>query len=183
MTGRRMLQPLVIVGAAALSMLIVGASLAHGMGVLHRQQRVAHMLDDRTAVVNTAIAEGRFAAAHLASERSRATALAEAIPPTVDDQSILASAVSASLGSGVTMSDEQRGAASVDGAGVTSVSVTLDVNAATAGALVDFAGALERQPRRFVISELEFSSEGGATLHATGSVFTAPATAGIAPPP
>jgi hypothetical protein len=179
MNGRIRLPAVMAVVAAVMSVLLVGAAFDHGLAAMHRQQRLAALLDRRTAVVNAAIAHGRFAAAHRISERSRAAALTGAIPPTVDDQSILASAVTASAAAKVTLADEQRAASSVSGSGLARVPVTLDVNAGGAEPLVAFAGVLQEQPRRFVLSALEFSSEGGATLHLTGSVYTAAATGGV----
>jgi len=173
--------PLVLAGAlAVVSAAVVVLALAHGLAALHRGERAALRTDRQTAAIDVQVAIGREAMAHLGAERSSAALPARALPAAVDDHSILASVVAAATASGTTLSDEQRGQPATAGAaGLVRVPVTLDVNASALGSLVRFADDLQHQSRLFSVSALEFTTAGGASLHASASVFIAPL---LAPP-
>jgi hypothetical protein len=165
----------VVGGVLALAVVSVTLALAHGMAALHAGQRAGMHTDRQTAALDAEIALGRYAASHLASERSHAAASLQALPSVTDDHSILAAVVAAAMASGTTLADEQRGpAASAGATGIVRVPVTIDLNATTLASLVSFAGDLELQPRLFSVSVLQFSTAGGDSLHVVSSAYTAP---------
>jgi hypothetical protein len=168
--------------AASVAVGVVALAALHGLAALHAGQRSAQRIDRQTAELNADIALGREAAAHRRAETATAARLDLALPPATDDRSILASVVAAASSSGVTLADEQRGQATAGG-GVVRVPVTLDVNAPSIAALVQFAGALEHQPRLFAVTALEFTTAGGAGLHLHSSVFMSPLVSAASAPP
>lgn len=153
------------------SALVAGLVLRHSMAERSNQLAQASTLNAQSAQIDALVAHGRAVAAAPGVALSRADALTTAIPPAIDDRSILQSVVDATSQSGTTLSSESRGTATPSG-GAEAVPVSLTLNGPTQGSVVHFAGILQQQARLFEVTALTFDFANGDQLQATSSAYT-----------